>query len=79
METATTVLVDAFAAKHHRQLRRRQLLLQAMQQRWVPAYKYIQSSFSLELITPSRARVWLRFTAVEIRRLAPLLELDQVV
>jgi hypothetical protein len=39
------VLAVAFAAKHRQQLHRRQLLLQAMQQSWVPAYKYIQSSF----------------------------------
>jgi hypothetical protein len=78
METAA-VLAVAFAAKHRQRLRRRQLLLQAMQQSWVPAYEYIQSSFSLELMTPGRARVWLRFTAIEIRRLVPLLELDQVV
>ena len=75
METAV-VLAVAFAAKHHRRMRRRQLLLQAMQQRWVPLYEYIQSSFSLELMTPGRARVWLQFTAVEIHWLAPLLELD---
>jgi hypothetical protein len=44
----------------------------------VPPYEYIQSSFSLELMTPGRARIWLRFTVEEVRQLAPLLELNQV-
>jgi hypothetical protein len=43
-----------------------------------PPYEYVQHSFSLELMPPGRARIWLRFTPEEIRRLVPLLNLEGV-
>jgi hypothetical protein len=38
----------------------------------------MQHSFSLELMPPGRARIWLRFTPEEIRQLVPLLNLEGV-
>ena len=43
-----------------------------------PSYEYLRGSFSLDLIPPGRARVWLRFTVPEIKRLAPLLHLEEI-
>jgi hypothetical protein len=41
-------------------------------------YEYLRGSFSLDLMPPGRARVWLRFTVPEIKRLAPLLHLEEI-
>ena len=48
--------------------------------RWAyrPPYEYVQHSFSLELMSPGRARIWFRFTPEEIHRLVPLLNLEGV-
>jgi hypothetical protein len=64
----------AAAVWHNQQLAQRK-------RRWVyrPPYEYIQHSFSLELMPPGRARIWLRFTPAEIYRLVPLLNLVGVV
>jgi hypothetical protein len=43
-----------------------------------PPYEYVQHSFSLELMHPGRARIWLRFTPEEIYQLVPLLNLEGV-
>ena len=42
------------------------------------SYEYLGGSFSLDLMPPGRARVWLRFTVPEIKRLAPLLHLEEI-
>ena len=46
--------------------------------RYRPPYEYVQHSFSLELMPPGRARIWLRFTPEEIYQLVPLLNLEGV-
>jgi hypothetical protein len=43
-----------------------------------PPYEYIRHSFSLELMPPGRARIYLRFKPEEIYRLVPLLGLEGV-
>ena len=43
-----------------------------------PPSEYVQHSFSLKLMPPGRARIWLRFTPEEIRQLVPLLNLEEV-
>ena len=42
-------------------------------------YEYVHHPFSLELMPPSRVRLWLQFTPVEIQQLVPLLGLESVV
>src|SRR5438045_5807327 len=53
---------------------------EAARRKWAyrPAFEYVQHSFSLELMPPGRARIFLRFTPEEIRRLVPLLGLGGV-
>jgi hypothetical protein len=50
----------------------------AKKRRYRTLYKYVLSSFSLELMPLGRARVWLRFSLEQIRQLVGLLELDSM-
>jgi hypothetical protein len=70
------VVVVATTAALHRRRRRRKAL--ATRQAFRPSYEYPRFSCSLELMSPSRARVWLRFLPEEISRLVPLLRIDEV-
>ena len=72
-----TVVVATATALHRRRRRRRWKALATLQA-FRPSYKYPQFSQSLKLIPPSRARVWLRFSPEEIRRLVPLLRIHEV-
>jgi hypothetical protein len=45
---------------------------------WRAPYEYVQHSFSLELMPPGRACLWLQFTPEEIHRLVPLLNLEDI-
>ena len=69
---ATALAITLIYRRRRRRRRRRQV------RDWRPSYEYLHSSFSLELMPPGRARVWLRFTIPEIQQLAPLLRLDLV-
>ena len=45
---------------------------------WHPPYEFIQCSFSLELMPPGHAHIWLQFTPEEIFQLVPLLNLEGI-
>jgi hypothetical protein len=62
----------SFCILYHHRLRQKRVW------KWRPAYEYTQSSFSLELMPPGKARAWLRFSVEEIIELAPLLQLHAV-
>jgi DDE superfamily endonuclease len=68
---ATLLAVLLYRRRTHRRLQQRA-------SNWRPSYEYLKGSFSLDLMSPGRARVWLRFTVPEIQRLAPLLHLDEI-
>ena len=72
-EEAVAVAAAAAAWYYNQQLRRR-----ARRLLYRPPYEYVRRSFSLELMPPGRARIWLRFTPEEIWRLVPLLRLYEV-
>jgi hypothetical protein len=74
-EDEDALLAAAFAGAWYQQQERR-LAGKKLVYRY--PYEYIQHSFSLELMPPGRARIFLRFTPEEIRRLVPLLGLDMV-
>ena len=70
------VVVVATTTALHRRRRRQKAL--ATHQAFRPSYEYSQFSWSLELMSPNRARVWLRFSPEEIHRLVPLLRINKV-
>lgn len=72
-EEAAAVAAAAAAWYYHQQLQTR-----ARRLIYRPPYGYVRRSFSLELMPPGRARIWLRFTPKEIQRLVPLLHLYEV-
>ena len=72
------VVVVATTAALHRCRRRRRRKALATRQAFRPSYEYPWFSWSLELMPPSRARVWLRFSPEEIRRLVSLLWIHEV-
>src|SRR5436190_9498813 len=45
---------------------------------WCPPYEFTQHSFSLELMPPGHARIWLWFMPEEIFQLVPLLNLEGI-
>ena len=53
---------------------------QQCKRKWIyrPPYEYVQHSFSLELMPPGQARIWLWFTPEEIHQLLPLWNLEDV-
>jgi hypothetical protein len=59
-------------------LQQRRRSRRARKRRYRPPYEYVLSSFSLELMPPGRAWVWLWFTPEQIRQLVSLLGLDGV-
>jgi DDE superfamily endonuclease len=70
-ENAVLAAATAAAWYHQQWLARKK-------QAYRPPFEYVQHSFSLELMPPGRARIFLRFTPEEIRCLVPLLGLDGV-
>jgi hypothetical protein len=50
----------------------------AKKRRYRTLYEYVPSSFSLELMPPGRAQVWLWFSLEQIRQLVGFLELDSI-
>ena len=73
-DEAIRVLVISLATLVLLRRRRRQ----KRQWKWRPLYEYTQSSFSLDLMPPGRARSWLRFDVPEIIELALLLQLYRI-
>ena len=67
------LLLSVVAVWHNQQLVQRKM-------RWVQRslYKYVQHSFLLKLMPPSRTRIQLRYTLKEIWQLVPLLNLEGV-
>ena len=80
-DPTTLIILLAVYIYRRRQLqllqrrRRRRHYQQQLRIRYRPAFEYVFRSFSLDLMPPGRARIYLRFTVPEIQRLAPLLRL----
>ena len=69
------VVVATTTTLHHCRHHRKAL---ATRQTFRPSYEYPQFSWNLELMSPSRARVWLHFSSEEICHLVPLLWINEV-